>query len=133
MPAPSSNANSWNLSEIEAKHEALCKKREEEDWALKAEIAAEQKHIEEERLAEEKKRNEAQRKAELDRRARLLAEKQEQEVAVEARRKEKQKVVKESNNLEEESEDESEKEPGPSVPKKRKIQEMVSKLNKRKN
>ena len=70
------------------------------------------------------------RNAELDRRARLLAEKWRQEVVAEARRKQKQKAAEESDKSEEESEEESEKEPGLSVPKKRKVQEMVSKLNK---
>ena len=63
---------------------------------------------------------------------RLLAEKHRQEGAAEAKRKEKQKVAEESDESEEESEEESERDLGLSVPKKRKIQEMVSKLNKRK-
>ena len=131
MPAPSSNMNSQSLTKIEAKCEALHKKQEEEDRALKAETM-EQKHIKEERLAEErrvaeeKKRKEAQRKAEFEKRVRLLAEKRRQEAGAEVRRKEKQKTAKESDELEEESEEESKKDLGPSVPKKRKIQEMVS-------
>ena len=93
MLTPASN-NSCSLTKIKARHEALQNKWEEEDWVLEAKIATEQKQIEEERLAEEKrvaeekKRKEAQRKAELDKRVRLIAEKQRQEAA-KARRKEK--------------------------------------------
>ena len=50
----------------------------------------------------------------------------------EARRKEKQKVVEESDKLEEGSEDDSERDPESSIPKKRKIQETVSKVKKKK-
>ena len=135
MPAPSSN-NSQSLTKIEAKCKALHGKREEEDWALEAKIVAKQKQIEEERLAEEKraaeeKKKEAVRKAKFDRRAQLLVEKWRQEVVTEARRKEKQKGAEESDESEEESEEESEKELGSSVPKKRRIQETVSKINKK--
>ena len=131
MPAPSSN-NSQSLTKIEAKCKALHGKREEEDWALEAKIVAKQKQIEEERLAEEKraaeeKKKEAVRKAKFDRRA----QKWRQEVVTEVRRKEKQKGAEESDESEEESEEESEKEPGLSVPKKRRIQETVSKINKK--
>ena len=63
---------------------------------------------------------------------RFLAEKCRQEVAAEARRKEKQKAAEELNKSEEESEDKSKGDLGPSVPNKRRIQEMVSKLSKRK-
>ena len=63
---------------------------------------------------------------------RLLAEKRRQKVAAKARRKEKQKAAEELDESEEESEDKSKGDLGPSVPKKRRIQEMVSKLSKRK-
>ena len=48
----------------------------------------------------------------------------------EARRKEKQKekVVESSKESDEESKEEDDREPGPSVPKKRKVQESVSKI-----
>ena len=131
MPAPSSN-NSQSLTKIEAKCKALHGKWEEEDWALEAKIVAKQKQIEEERLAEEKraaeeKKKEAVRKAKFDRRA----QKWRQGVVTEVSRKEKQKGAEESDESEEESEEESEKEPGLSVPKKRRIQETVSKINKK--
>ena len=138
MPAPSSKTNSCKISKIAAKCEALHKKREEEDQALEAKIAAKQKCIEEriaeeKRAAKEKKKKEAVRKAKFDRRARSLAEKQRQEAVANERRKGKQKAVEESDELEEGSKDESEREPGLSIPKKRRIQEMVSKVNKQKN
>ena len=57
-----------------------------------------------------------------------MAEKRRKEAA-KARRKEKQKekVVESSEESDEESKEEDEREPGPSVPKKRKLQDMVSK------
>ena len=64
MRAPSSNTNSQNLSEIKAKREALCKKREEEDCTLEAKIVAKQKQIEEERIAEEKRAAKEKKKKE---------------------------------------------------------------------
>ena len=53
----------------------------------------------------------------------------------EARRKEKQKekVVKSSEELDKESKEEDDREPGPSVPKKRKVQESVSKITNEKD
>ena len=58
-----------------------------------------------------------------------MAEKRRKEAA-EARRKEKQKgkVVESSEESDEESKEEDNRELGPSVPKKRKVQESVSKI-----
>ena len=63
-----------------------------------------------------------------------MAEKRRKEAA-KARRKEKQKekVVELSKESDEESKEEDEREPGPSVPKKRKLQESVSKLTNEKD
>ena len=59
----------------------------------------------------------------------MLAEKRRREAA-EARQREKQKekVVESSEESDKESKEEDKRDPGPSVPKKRKVQELVSKI-----
>ena len=71
---------------------------------------------------------EAQRRSELEEKARVLAEKRRKEAA-KARRKEKQKekVVELSEELDEETNKEDNRDLGLSVPKKRKLQDTVSK------
>ena len=71
---------------------------------------------------------EAQRRSELEEKTRVLAEKRRKEAA-EARQKEKQKekIVESSEESDEESNEEDDRDPGLSVPKKRKLQDTVSK------